>query len=79
MIVLMASGNTAIAGFDPLAGLRSLGADIALGMPDAAPVSAAWRDLLIAVLLLLAVNMLFGVTAQLVRERLRRRLPEPPA
>jgi phosphate transport system permease protein len=78
MIVLMASGNTAIAGFDPLSGLRSLGADIALGMPDAAPASAAWRDLLIAALLLLAVNVLFGVTAQLVRERLRRRLPAEP-
>jgi len=75
MIVLMASGNTAIAGFDPLSGLRSLGADIALGMPDAAPASAAWRDLLIAALVLLALNMLFGVGAQLVRERLRRRMP----
>ncbi len=75
MIVLMASGNTAIAGIDPLGGLRSLGADIALGMPDAAPASAAWRDLLIAALLLLAMNVLFGVTAQLARERLRRRLP----
>jgi len=74
MIVLMASGNTAIAGFDPLAGLRSLGADIALGMPDAAPAGAAWRDLLIAALLLLAMNVLFGVVAQFVRERLRRKL-----
>jgi len=72
--VLMASGNTAIAGFDPLAGLRSLGADIALGMPDAAPAGAAWRDLLIAALLLLAMNVLFGVVAQFVRERLRRKL-----
>jgi phosphate transport system permease protein len=78
MIVLMASGNTAIAGFDPLAGLRSLGADIALGMPDAAPASAAWRDLLIAALVLLALNVLFGATAQLVRERLRRHLPAEP-
>jgi phosphate transport system permease protein len=78
MIVLMASGNTAIAGFDPLIGLRSLGADIALGMPDAAPASAAWRDLLIAALLLLLLNVLFGVTAQLVRERLRRRLLAEP-
>jgi phosphate transport system permease protein len=79
MIVLMASGNTAIAGFDPLSGLRSLGADIALGMPDAAPTSAAWRDLLIAALMLLALNVLFGVTAQLVRERLHRRLPVEPS
>ena len=74
MIALMASGNTAIAGFDPLTGLRSLSADIALGMPDAAPNSAAWRDLLLAALLLLAVNVLLGVIAQWVRERLRRRL-----
>lgn len=79
MIVLMASGNTAVAGFDPLVGLRSLGADIALGMSDAAPASAAWRDLVIAALLLLLLNVLFGVTAQFVRERLRRRLPAEPA
>lgn len=79
MIVLMASGNTAIAGFDPLSGLRSLGADIALGMPDAAPSSAAWRDLLIAALVLLGLNVLFGATAQLVRDRLRRRLLAEPA
>jgi phosphate transport system permease protein len=77
MIVLMASGNTAIAGFDPLAGLRSLSADIALGMPDAAPMSAAYRDLLLAALALLASTVLLSLLAEYVRERLRRRLTSP--
>ncbi len=74
MIVLMASGNTAIGGFDPLIGLRSLGADIALGMPDAAPASAVWRDLLVATLALLASTVLLSLAAGFVRARLQRRL-----
>ena len=74
MIVLMASGNTAIGGIDPLVGLRSLAADIALGMPDAAPRSAAWRDLVVAALALVVFSLLAGTLARFVRERLRRRL-----
>ncbi|HEY6943424.1 ABC transporter permease subunit [Dokdonella sp.] len=74
MIVLMASGNTPVGGWDPLSGLRSLGADIALGMPDAAPASAPWRDLLVATLALLASTVLLSLAAGFVRARLRRRL-----
>ncbi|MGN6519207.1 MAG: ABC transporter permease subunit [Dokdonella sp.] len=74
MIVLMASGNTAIGGFDPLVGLRSLGAEIALGMPDAAPAGTIWRDLLVATLALLASTMVLSLAAGFVRARLRRRL-----
>lgn len=74
MIVLMASSNTPIGGFDPLAGLRSLSADIALGLPEAAPASMAWRGLLLAVLALLASTVLLSLLAEVVRERLRRRL-----
>ncbi|GAA0709044.1 hypothetical protein GCM10009105_09130 [Dokdonella soli] len=74
MIVLMASGNTPVAGFDPLAGLRSISADLALGMPEAAPTSTAYRSLLLAALLLLALTVLLSSVAGIVRERLRRRL-----
>lgn len=74
MIVLMASGNTAIGGFDPLTGLRSLAADITLGMPDAAPRSAGWRDLVVAALALVVFSLLSSVLARGMRERLRRRL-----
>ena len=74
MIVLMASGNTPVGGFDPLAGLRSISAELALGLPDAAPHSAVYRNLLLAALTLLATSVLFSLVADALRERLRRRL-----
>jgi phosphate transport system permease protein len=74
MIVLMASGNTPIAGIDPLSGLRSISAELVLGMPEASPHGEAYRSLLLAALALLVVAVLLSATADIVRERLRRRL-----
>jgi phosphate transport system permease protein len=74
MIVLMASGNTPIAGFDPLSGLRSISADLALGMPDAAPASEPYRSLLLAALVLLLLTLMLNSVAEIVRDHLRRRL-----
>jgi phosphate transport system permease protein len=74
MIVLMASGNTPIGGFDPLGGLRSISADLALGMPEASPESDTWRGLLLAALLLLLLTLCVSALADAVRERLHRRL-----
>lgn len=74
MIVLMASGNMPIGGIDPLSGLRAISADIALGMPEAAPASDAYRSLLLAALALLVVSVLLSSFADLAREHLRRRL-----
>jgi len=74
MIVLMASGNTPVAGFDPLAGLRSISADLALGMPEAAPSGDAYRSLLLAALVLLLLTLALNSLAEVVRDRLRRRL-----
>ncbi|HEY0231879.1 MAG TPA: ABC transporter permease subunit [Dokdonella sp.] len=74
MIVLMASGNTPIGGFDPLSGLRSISAELALGMPEASPQGDAWRGLLLAALLLLLLTLCVSALADVVRERLHRRL-----
>ncbi|MEO7324295.1 MAG: ABC transporter permease subunit [Dokdonella sp.] len=74
MIVLMASGNTAVGGFDPLIGLRSISAELALGMPEAAPASSAYRSLLLAALILLLLTLSLNALAEIVRDRLRRRL-----
>ncbi len=74
MIVLMASGNTPVGGVDVLTGLRSIGADLALGLPEAAPASETWRSLLLAALVLLVLTVLLGSLADVVRERLRRHL-----
>ena len=74
MIVLMASGNTPVGGFDPLAGLRSISAELALGLPEATPQGAAYRNLLLAALILLATSVLFSLLADALRVRLHRRL-----
>ncbi|MEO5626024.1 MAG: ABC transporter permease subunit [Dokdonella sp.] len=74
MIVLMASGNTPVGGFDPLIGLRSISAGLALGMPEAAPASSAYRSLFLAALILLLLTLSLSALAEIVRERLRRRL-----
>ncbi|MFI4969566.1 MAG: ABC transporter permease subunit [Lysobacterales bacterium] len=74
MIVLMASGNTPVGGFDALIGLRSISADLALGLPEAAPASAAYRGLLLATLALLALTLALNALADALRLRLRRRL-----
>jgi phosphate transport system permease protein len=74
MIVLMASGNTPVGGFDPLTGLRSISAELALGMPEAAPASSAYRSLLLAALILLLLTLILSSLAEVVRDRLRHRL-----
>ncbi len=74
MIVLMASGNTPIGGFDPLTGLRSISAELVLGMPEAAPTGSVYRNLLLAALILLASTVVLSLAADVVRNRLRRRL-----
>lgn len=74
MIVLMAGGNTPIGGFDPLAGVRSFGVELAVALPEASPQGEAWRGLLLAALFLLVLTLGLNALAEVVRARLRRRL-----
>lgn len=74
MIVLMASGNTPIGGIDPLIGLRTISAELALGMPEAVPASDPYRVLLLCAFALLMLTLCVSSCADLVRDRLRRRL-----
>ncbi|MDR5866510.1 ABC transporter permease subunit [Halomonas koreensis] len=73
MIVLMASGNTALMTANPLDGLRSLAASIAIELPEAAPGGLHYRLLLLAALLLFVFTFLVNTLAEVVRSRLRRR------
>ncbi|MDN3555909.1 ABC transporter permease subunit [Halomonas maura] len=73
MIVLMASGNTALMTANPLDGLRSMAASIAIELPEAAPGGTHYRLLLLAALLLFAFTFLVNTLAEVVRTRLRRR------
>lgn len=74
MIVLMAGGNTPVGGFDPLAGVRSFGVELAVALPEASPHGDAWRGLLLAALFLLVLTLGLNALAEIVRARLRRRL-----
>ncbi|WP_141321820.1 ABC transporter permease subunit [Halomonas halmophila] len=73
MIVLMASGNTALMTANPLDGLRSMAASIAIELPEAAPGGTHYRLLLLAALLLFAFTFCVNTLAEVVRARLRRR------
>ncbi|MEO8460655.1 MAG: ABC transporter permease subunit [Dokdonella sp.] len=74
MIVLMASGNTALATFDPLVGLRTLSADIALTLPVTEPGSGAYRLLMLVTLLLFAFSFALNAGGERIRRKLRRHL-----
>lgn len=74
MIVLMASGNTALINGNPLDGLRSLAASIAIELPEAAPGGIHYQLLLLAALTLFLFTFVVNSLAELVRTRLKRRL-----
>lgn len=73
MIVLMASGNSALMTASPLDGLRSLASSIAIELPEAAPGGSHYRLLLLAALALFAFTFLVNTLAEVVRARLKRR------
>jgi phosphate transport system permease protein len=71
MIVLMASGNTPLASANPLEGLRTMSAELALALPEAAPASEAYRALLLAALALFVLTFALNFFAARARSRLR--------
>ncbi len=73
MIVLMATGNTPVTDGGLFAGLRSLAANVAVEMPEAAAGSAHYRVLFLSALVLLVFTLVVNTFAELLRQRLRRR------
>ncbi|CAO96098.1 ABC transporter permease subunit [Erwinia tasmaniensis] len=73
MIVLMATGNTPETDGGLFAGLRSLAANVAVEMPEAAAGSAHYRVLFLSALVLLVFTLVVNTLAELVRQRLRQR------
>lgn len=71
MIVLMATGNTAIMDFSILEGLRTLSANIAVEMPESAVGSTHFRVLFLAALVLFLFTFVFNTAAEIIRQRLR--------
>ena len=71
MIVLMATGNTAIMDMNIFEGFRTLSANIAVEMPESEVDSTHYRILFLAALVLFLATFLFNTVAEVVRQRLR--------
>lgn len=73
MIVLMATGNSPIMNFNIFEGMRTLSANIAVEMPEAAVGGTHYRILFLAALVLFIFTFVLNTAAEVVRDRLRKR------
>jgi phosphate transport system permease protein len=71
MIVLMATGNTAIMDMSIFQGLRTLAANVAVEMPESEVGGTHYRVLFLSALVLLSFTFVMNTLAELVRQRLR--------
>jgi phosphate transport system permease protein len=71
MIVVMATGNTAIMDMSIFEGFRALSANIAVEMPETEVNSTHYRILFLGALVLFTVTFFFNTIAEVVRQRLR--------
>ena len=73
MIVLMATGNTAVMNFSAFLGLRTLSANVAVELPESELGSTHFRVLFLAGLVLFVFTFVVNTVAEVVRQRLRRK------
>jgi phosphate transport system permease protein len=73
MIVLMATGNTAVMDFSMFQGLRTLSANIAVELPESEVGSTHFRLLFVAGLVLFIFTFVLNTLAEVVRQRLRQK------
>ena len=73
MIVLMATGNTPEMSWNIFSGFRTLAANIAVELPEAPPGGTHYRVLFLCGLVLFAMTFVINTTAELVRQRYRKR------
>ena len=73
MILLLLSGNTPIQSSNPLEGMRSVAATLAIELPEAGVDSTHYRVLFFSALALFALTFLINTCAQLLKRRWRRR------
>lgn len=71
MIVVMATGNTAIMDMSIFEGFRAMSANIAVEMPETEVDSTHYRILFLGALVLFAITFFFNTVAEVVRQRLR--------
>jgi phosphate transport system permease protein len=73
MIVLMATGNTAVMDMSIFTGFRTLSANIGVEMPEAAVGSTHYLLLFFSALVLFIFTFFINTLAELVRQRLREK------
>jgi phosphate transport system permease protein len=73
MIVLMATGNTAVMDLSIFTGFRTLSANIGVEMPEAAVGTTHYRLLFLSALVLFVFTFAVNTVAELVRHRLREK------
>ncbi len=73
MIVLMATGNTAIMDWSPFNGMRTMSANIAVEIPEAPVGGTLYRVLFLVAVLLFLMTFALNTLAELVRHSLRKK------
>ena len=73
MILLMVTGNTPIAEWDLMAGMRTMTANLAIELPESEVGGIHYQVLFLTALLLLVFTMSINTVAELLRLRLRRK------
>jgi len=73
MIMVMATGNTPVTEWNIFSGMRTLSANIAVELPEAAVGSTHYRTLFLGAVVLFAMTFVMNTIAELLRQRLRER------
>lgn len=73
MIVLMATGNTAVMEWNIFEGMRTLSANVAVEMGEAEVGSTHFRILFLSALVLFVLTFVLNTVAEVVRTRLRKK------
>ena len=71
MIVLMATGNTAIMDLSIFNGMRPLSANIAVEIPEAPVDGSLYRTLFLSAVILFVMTFIVNTAAEIIRQRLR--------
>jgi phosphate transport system permease protein len=71
MIVVMATGNTPVMDLNIFSGMRTLSANIAVELPEAAVHSTHYRSLFLGAMMLFVMTFMLNTVAELLRQRLR--------
>jgi phosphate transport system permease protein len=73
MIVVMATGNTAIMDMNIFNGMRTLSANIATELPEAPQGGTLYRTLFLGAIILFAMTFIINTVAEVMRQRLREK------